>query len=129
MPSAKPELTATVETEIVVAPDVVACLSAKLGTYQSIKQDIALLEDALAREAADIKGTLELHGLKKCRVDGIPVCIVEGVSTRMDKLKFVALGGDLKMLEAAKVSKPKKAYLKVGEEKASYTKGDSSDQE
>lgn len=123
----KPELTATVETEVVIEPEVVACLSAKLGTYKSIKADIELLEAALAREADEIKGTLELHGLKKCRVDGIPICIVEGVSTKMDKLKFVALGGDLAMLKAASVSKPKKAYLKVGEEKSH--KGDSGDAE
>ena len=112
-----PRLEATIETTVKVEPDVAARLTALLDTYQSLKVDADLLYDAMEEEKRKLKGEMELAGLEKVTIAGVPCSIVKGHTSKLDKLKFVELGGSLATLENATSSKPKKAYLSIGKEK------------
>jgi DUF4097 and DUF4098 domain-containing protein YvlB len=61
-------------------------------------------EKALIGELRDEAEVLSLD------FEGFKVTYVQGTSSKLDKKKFVALGGSLKMLENATVTTPKKAY-------------------
>jgi len=108
------ETTMTVQ----VQPDVTARLTALLDTYQTLKVDADLLYDQMEEEKRKIKGEMELAGLSAFRINGVPCTIVGGETSKLNKLKFVELGGSLAMLENATEKKPKKKYLRIGEDKS-----------
>ncbi len=97
-----------------VDPEIVAKLEATLATYHDLKMQRDLLDEAMDAEVKKIRGEMDLLGVKKLEIGGTPCTLVEGTSSKLDKMKFVALGGSLEMLKRATISKPKKAYLRVG---------------
>lgn len=100
-----------------IGPELRAELAAKLNTYNAYKFDYDLLEEQMDTEIAGMKTLLESNGIKSVEIDGLSLTIVTGLSSKLDKLKFVELGGSLEQLKNATVSKPKRAYLLVGKEK------------
>jgi hypothetical protein len=111
------EATTETVTTVHVEPDVAARLTALLDTYQALKVDADLLYDQMEEEKRKLRGEMELAGLEKVTINGVPCTVVRGLSSSLDKLKFVELGGSLEMLENATVKKLKKAYLSIGKEK------------
>jgi hypothetical protein len=103
-----------------LSPEVGERLSALAGTYCELAEQVRILKQQMKDEAAKVFALMEDEGIEKCRVDGQPLCIVRGVSSSLDKMKFVELGGSLEMLKNATVSKPKKAYVKIGEGSDEY---------
>jgi hypothetical protein len=105
----------TVQTEI--RPEVAARLAALVSTLNEIKFEAGLLDEAMDIEKAKIFEILQTEGIDKVDVQGTGLAIVRGTSSRLDKVKFVQLGGSLAQLEAATIVKPKKPYLRVGADK------------
>jgi hypothetical protein len=88
-------------------------LGALLGTYRSLKTDLDLLDAQLAEECKTIWSVMQEDGVAKTVVDDCRLTVVGGFSSKLDKVKFVQLGGNLQTLAAATVRKPKKPYLKI----------------
>jgi hypothetical protein len=109
------KLTTTLSETVELAPEVGTRLSALAGTYCELSEQVKILKAQMKDESAKVFALMEEEGIEKCRVDGQPLCIVRGVTNSLDKMKFVELGGSLEMLKNATVSKPKKAYVKIGD--------------
>ena len=109
--------TTTVTTAPVLSPELQARVAALVSTYKELKDDLSLLEEQAADEAAKIKAIFDEHGIVKTEIDGVNISIVSGSTPVFDKLEFVRLGGSLDLIDRATTSKPKKAYLLVGKEK------------
>lgn len=113
-----PKVSQTVTVDVEIAPETLARVSGLVSTCRAIQGDLTLLTEQLELEKAKLLDLYKAKGLTKLEIDGEPVTLVTGgTSSKMDKLKFVALGGDLTMLENAKVTKPKKDYMLIGKEK------------
>lgn len=104
---------------VTVDEEIAEKLAATLSTYQDLKLQRDLLDEAMKTESKKIQAEMELIGVDKIQVDGTPCTIVRGTTSSLDKVKFVSLGGSLEMLQNATVSKPKKAYLRIGAERTS----------
>lgn len=97
-----------------VAPEIVEKLVGTLSTYQELKVQRDLLDEAMKAESKKIQAEMDLLGVDKLEIEGTPCTIVRGHTSSLDKMKFVSLGGSLEMLQNATVSKPRKAYLRIG---------------
>jgi len=104
-------------TIVELAPEVRARLEALLYNYQQLAAEFDILEEQLDIEVAAMKAIYDENGIKKAVIDGTPVSIVTGMSSSLDKLKFVELGGSLEQLNNATVKKPKRPYLRIGNPK------------
>lgn len=121
--TAKMQQTTTAEeiVEVTIDTEAAARMAATLATYQELKVQRDLLDEAMAVESKKILGEMDLLGVNSVRIEGTPCTVVRGYTSSLDKMKFVSLGGSLAMLESATVSKPRKPYLRIGaakEEKA-----------
>ena len=85
-----------------------------LTTYYGLKLEVELLTEQLEIEKARIFAILKHDGVSKVTIDDIPLAVVGGFSSKFDKMKFVQLGGSLKMLADATEKKPKKEHLRIG---------------
>lgn len=110
-------LQATQTAEIDVAPELAARITALLSTYHDLKAQADLLYEQMDVENAKIWDLMKEAGLKKIVVGDVPCTEVGGESSKLDKIKFVQLGGSLEMLANATERKPKKKYLLIGKEK------------
>lgn len=100
--------------EITIAPEVGARVSAILSTYHGLQEQVEILESLMEEEKQKVHALMVEAGVKKIVVDGAPCNIVEKMSSSLDKVKFVELGGSLKQLEEATVHKPVKPYVTIG---------------
>lgn len=116
-PKLQQTVQATIEPEVTLEPEVLERVSPLLRTFLDLKQQVDLLTEQMDEEKRKIKGEMELAGVQKTRVDGTPVTIVRSSQRKLDKLKFVELGGSLEMLENATFDRPKKPYIRIGEDK------------
>lgn len=101
------------KTDVEIAPHHLAELQARLAAYAALKFDLDLLAHQMDIEKLAIQSTLDEVGVDKVKVDGYSVSFVRGMSSTLDKVKFVELGGSLEMLENATVTKPKKSYISI----------------
>ncbi len=103
----------------VLSPTTKERIAIILSVYKDLKESADVIEGEMDAAKKEIFAALDREGVKKTLVDEIPLAIVRGTSTSLDKMRFVQLGGSLKMLEESMVSKPKKPYLKItlGKEK------------
>lgn len=99
-----------------LAPDIIAALAIKLDTFHTLKVDRDLLDAEMDKLKGEVLDELNLWGVEKAVIDNIPCAVVGGESSSLDKVKFVQLGGSLKMLADATVKKPKKKHLRIGKE-------------
>lgn len=106
-------LETTVTTEAEIKPELRAHLSALLSTYKELKFDLDAIQHQMDIEKLAIWGCLKEAGVEKAKIDGFSLSVVKGNTSKLDKLKFVELGGSLQQLENATFSKPKKAYLDI----------------
>lgn len=108
----------TTTVDVDVSPETLARVAGLVSTCRAIQGDLTLLTEQLELEKVKLLELYKAEGITKLEIDGEPVTLVTGgTSSKMDKLKFVALGGDLTMLENAKTTKPKKDYMLIGKEK------------
>lgn len=104
-------------TAVDIDEEIAAKMAASLATYTEMKIQRDLLDEAMKKESKQLLGEMELLGVDKLEVEGYPCTIVRGETTSLDELKFVQLGGDLELLNRAKVTKPKQPYLLVGKKR------------
>ena len=104
--------------EVDVSPEILARVAAIVSTIQETQDDIDLLNALIADEKKKIMDLYKANGITSLRIDDVPVTLVTGgTSSSLDKKKFVLLGGNLQMLEDAKVTKPRRDYMLIGGEK------------
>lgn len=84
-----------------------------LSVYADLKASADVLKEEMDNARLEIFTHLDREGVDKVLVDSIPLAIVRSNTSSLDKVAFVKLGGSLKILEEAMVSKPKKAFLKI----------------
>lgn len=105
----------TLEPELTVEQRI--DLEHRIEIVQSQAVDLALLKGSIEKEKAVILKTLVDAGIDKLEIGGIPVAVIGGDSSKLDKLLFVQLGGSLDMLERATKKNPKKKHVRIGTEK------------
>lgn len=106
-----PALSQTVAPE--VSPELRQELSLELSVYCDLKLSADLLLEQMADSKAAIFAKLNAAGIVATSVDSIPLTVVSSNSNVLDKIKFVALGGSLKLLDEATSKVPRKPYLKI----------------
>jgi hypothetical protein len=108
----KTEATAT--TEVAIEPALKRKLEQRLTVYRRLDAEYELAKAKRDKEKANIEGYFEQVGANSIQVEGhATITEVRGVSSSLDKKKFVELGGSLKMLEDATVTKPKRPYILI----------------
>lgn len=119
--AAAAESTVKLSDEVVqletLSADAQLTITLALETYQKAKVEADAAKETMEMAAAEIKASLETEGRAKIRAGELPICIVRGTSSKLDKVRFVELGGSLATLENATITKPKKAYVRIGAEK------------
>jgi len=115
-PQVRTEATAT--TEIAIEPALKKKLEQRLEIYRRLDAEYEAALAKLEKEAKNIEGYFEQVGAQSIKVDRhATITEVRGTSSKLDKKKFVELGGSLKMLENATVTSPKKPYVLITLEK------------
>lgn len=105
--------TVTVSTtkDVKLEPALRLKLQKRLRVYAGLKVKYEDAKKALDREKANLGGYREQTGEQSVSLDGYgTITEVRGVTSKLDKKKFVALGGSLTMLEEATVVSPKRPY-------------------
>lgn len=102
------------QQSVELAPEQRLRLEALLANYLALETDADLINDLLDTEKQKLFELLDDEGVKDAiQMEGRTLKIVRGESSRLDKQKFVALGGNLEHLQLATIRKPKKAYLDI----------------
>lgn len=137
MPKLQLTTTAKVTTKLKLSPKVLVMLKARCEEYTKLlveEKKIKARKKAIgAGCVTDAKGNMtsgEVYALMEkedaldalydgCEIDGIPISLVEGESSSLDKdaLKkyILRLGGDPSKIESEfTTKKPKAAYVKIG---------------
>lgn len=109
----KLQTTVVVETELVIEPKLRQRLLVKFRTYADLKMQEKALTIRLDKLKAEIGSIRDEIGVETVEVEGFRDTLVAGVTSTLNKRKFVELGGSLKMLENAMECKPKKAFEKI----------------
>jgi hypothetical protein len=89
-------------------------LEVLLANYIALETDIDVLVEQQDAEKAKIFTLLDENGIEESVLaEGRTCKIIRGESSSLDKLAFVALGGNLETLALATKRKPKKAYVDI----------------
>jgi hypothetical protein len=111
---AKVKTAVTATQELVLEPALKKKLEQRLEIYRKLDAEYDLAKAKRDKEKANIEGYFEQAGANSIEVSGhAKLTEVRGVSSTLDKKKFVELGGSLKMLEDATVTRPKRPYLLI----------------
>lgn len=113
-----PTLTTQQITTVDVSPEVVTRLETAMAVYQALKEQAEAIETEMDAEKATIKALIEETGLKSLKVSGVPCVITSRKNKTFDKVKFVSLGGSLKLIDDCTSEKDGKPYLRIGAEKS-----------
>lgn len=109
-----PTVTTTQQQDVTIATITQARLVHKLKAWQDIQQEIAALEQAKAALVDEIEAIRAIEvGVNAFAVEGYKIARIESTTTSFDKKRFVTLGGDLALYEAAQVTKPRKPYTRI----------------
>lgn len=109
-----PTVSTTQQQDVTIATVTEARLMQRLKAWEQVRQEIAALEQTKAALVAEIEEIRAREvGVASFNVNGFRVTRVEGTHTTFDKKAFVTLGGDLRLYEAACVTKPKKPYTTI----------------
>lgn len=110
--------TTTQVVEVELSPKAKKELAMKLGEFLSLHSAIKDLNRDKAKLVGEIEAIYvrekEGHALDAgTTFEGIKLKKVGGTTSKLNKKKFVSLGGSLAILERATETKPRKPYLKV----------------
>lgn len=111
------EVTQTQTTEVELNTAIKEHLIGTLDTIKELVFQVEAINHQIDIEYLTVQSILEDAGVKKLNVNGTPISIVEGTTSRLDKKKLIAQGITQAMIEAATTTKPKKPYLLIGKEK------------
>ena len=110
--------TTTTTVEVKLKPATKKLVAQKLAEFLSIHSAIKELEEDKRKLAKEVEAAYvadkEGHALDAgTQFENIKLKIVRGTTSKLDKKKFVSLGGSLATLERATTKSPRAAYLKV----------------
>lgn len=109
---AKVEVSATQELKL--EPALKAKLKQRLTKLKELQRIADEAQAKADKEQALVEGYFEQAEAKSVTLEGLAtMTLVEGTSSKLNKKKFVELGGSLAMLENATETKPKKSYVLV----------------
>ena len=104
--------TTTVQT-VTLKPTVRKKLLAELRTYLGLKEQDSVIDLAKKKCRGNIGAILEEVGESTLKIEGFTASYVPSVRKVLDRKKFVQLGGDLALLDAAYVEQAVTPYVKV----------------
>lgn len=105
------QTTVTAKSEVKLSPALRLKLQKRLKIAKELKVAYDAAKAAFEREKMVLGGLREQAGEQSLTLEGFgTITEVRGTSKKLDKKKFVAMGGSLAMLEGATTEKPKKAY-------------------
>ena len=104
--------TTTVQT-VTLKPTVRKKLLTALRTYAGLKDQEKVLEVAKKQVRGGIGAILEDVGESTLKIEGFTATFVAPAKKVLDRKKFVQLGGDLALLDAAYVEQAVTPYVKV----------------
>ena len=104
--------TTTVQT-VTLKPTVRKKLLTALRTYAGLKSQEAALDLAKKKVRSEVGGILEEVGESTLKIDGYTATFVAPAKKVLDRKKFVQLGGDLALLDAAYVEQAVTPYVKL----------------
>jgi hypothetical protein len=110
-----PTLSATTTTIQTVAlkPTLRRKLLVALQIYAELRDQETVLDLAKKKQRGIVQGVLEEVGETSLKLDGYTATIVAPAKKVLDRKKFVQLGGDLALLDAAYVEQDVTPYVKV----------------
>lgn len=104
--------TTTVQT-VTLKPAIRKKLLVACRTYASLKDSEKVLELAKKQQRGVVQEVLEEVGETSLKLEGFTVTMVCPEKRVLDRKKFVQLGGDLALLDAAYVNQDVAPYVKV----------------
>ena len=113
MPTATVSVTATTTHQIVIAPQIKRKLLLALKTYTELAAQAKVLELAKKKQGSIVEGIQTELGESSIDIDGYKSTIVAPIRKVLDRKRFVALGGNLDILDKAMIDTPSKAYPKI----------------
>ena len=106
-------LTATTTHQLTIAPQIKRKLLLALRTYVELAAQAKMLKLAKKKQTKIVEAIQVELGETSLDIDGFKVTLVAPVPKKLDRKRFVALGGDLGILDAAMVDNPSEAYVKI----------------
>ena len=113
MPTTAIALTATTTHQLTIAPQIKRKLLLALKTYTELAAQAKVLALAKKKQGSIVEGIQTELGESSIAIDGYKSTIVAPIRKVLDRKRFVALGGDLEMLDKAMIDTPSKAYPKI----------------
>ena len=105
--------TATTTHKLVLSPQLKRKLLLALRTYTELAAQAKVLTLAKKKQSSIVEEIQADLGESSIDIDGYKSTIVAAIRKVLDRKRFVALGGDLDILDKAMIDTPSKAYLKI----------------
>ena len=113
MPHLQQTATVTTVTEVKLSPSVRKRLLTAFNVYAELAAQKKAIRLAMDKQVAVLATIREDLGEESISIDGNTTTLVAGLYKKFNAKKFVSLGGELALYEAAVEEKPKRAYEKV----------------
>ena len=113
MPTATVAATATTTHQLVIAPQLKRKLLLALRTYVELGVQKKALDLARSKQSKIVEDIQVELGESSLDIEGFKSTIVAPVRHTLDKKRYVALGGDLDLLERSMVDTPGKSYVRI----------------
>lgn len=113
MPRAAATVVATTTHEVALKPAVKKRLLMECKAYAALKAQKEVLDAAMKKHRGSVEGILTELGESSLHIDGFTTTIVAPMKKKFDPKKFVQLGGDIDVYNAANIDTPQKSYVKI----------------
>jgi len=109
----KLEATTTTTEDVKLDARVAKALKQRLLTYQVLKDEIKVKEEAAKKLAGEIDTIRDDAGVVTLSFLGFKITMIAGTYRKFNMKRYVALGGDPEIYRQANEEKPRKAYTKI----------------
>ena len=113
-------ITATTTHQLKLAPQLKKKLLLALRTYVELGAQKKALDLARSKQSKIVEDIQVELGESSLDIEGFKSTIVAPVRHTLDKKRYVALGGDLDLLERSMVDTPGKSYVRITPPGATY---------
>jgi hypothetical protein len=113
MPTLTAAVTTTTVQTVTLKPTIRKKLLTALRTYAGLKDQEKVLDLAKKKARGTVQEVLEEVGETSLKLEGYTATMVAPTKKVLDRKKFVQLGGDLALLDAAYVEQDTTPYIKV----------------
>jgi hypothetical protein len=115
MPTLEQTVTAstTTTTQLKLKPAIRAKLLRELRVYAELHQQKKAIELAMEKHKGVVSDIRNETGKQSIELEGFKVTLVAPIRKKFDAKKFVTLGGDIEIYNAANIDTPSAAYDKI----------------